>query len=183
MDMPKKLDTFWGIFMTKKIKYDASFKIRCIELVIKSHQSISSVAQEFGFSNGLLRKWLKDYKAYGSSGLIPKSSKRIYSAEFKLNVLKTIDKHRLTLSEAGIRFKIPNESIIVKWRKDFTNFGVDGLLPKPKGCPRTMSTSKDKPIKSKQPLTREELRDYIKDETKLRTMFEEVYEETARGER
>lgn len=29
----------------------------------------------------------------------------------------------------------------------------------------------------------EELRDFIKEETKLRTMFEEVYEETARGER
>lgn len=142
--------------MTKKIKYDASFKLKCIELVLKSHQSIYSVAQELGFSDGLLHKWLNDYKAYGSSGLIAKSSKRIYSAEFKLNVLKTIEKHHLTLSEAGIRFKIPNESIIVKWRKDFTNFGVDGLQPKPKGRFKNMITPKGKAIKSKQPLTREE---------------------------
>lgn len=69
--MPQKVRHFLGhFFMTKKIKYDASFKLKCIELVIKSHQSIYSVAQEFAFSDILLNKWHNDYKAYGSSGLI-----------------------------------------------------------------------------------------------------------------
>lgn len=37
---------------------------------IISYQSIYSVTQEFAFSDVLLHKWLNDFKAYGSSGLI-----------------------------------------------------------------------------------------------------------------
>ncbi|WP_177762364.1 hypothetical protein [Flavobacterium sp. I3-2] len=39
-------------------------------------------------------------------------------------------------------------------RKDFTNFCLDGLLPK--GRAKSMDTPKRKPTKPKQPLTREE---------------------------
>ena len=73
-----------------------------------------------------------------------------------MKVIKTITSQYLSLHEARVKFNIPSESVIIKWQKDFTTFGIDGLHPKPKGRPKTMSTSKGKPTKSKQPLTREE---------------------------
>ena len=41
-------------------------------------------------------------------------------------------------------------------KKDFTNFGIKGLYPKPKGRPKSMSNYKRKKRKSDKPLTREE---------------------------
>jgi transposase len=34
------------------------------------------------------------------------------------------------LPEACIEFNIPTASTIIKWQKDFTNFGLEGLQPK-----------------------------------------------------
>ena len=55
-----------------------------------------------------------------------------------------------------MEFNIPTKSTIIKWQKDFTTFGVEGLHPKPKGRPKSMSNFKRKKRKSDKPLTREE---------------------------
>ena len=55
-----------------------------------------------------------------------------------------------------MRFNIPSDSIIIKWKKDFANFGLEGLKLKTKGRPKSMSDFKDKKSKSEKPLTREE---------------------------
>ena len=54
------------------------------------------------------------------------------------------------------KFNIPDAAIILKWQKDFANFGLDGLQPKPKGRPESMNNFKRKKRKSDKPLTREE---------------------------
>jgi transposase len=73
-----------------------------------------------------------------------------------LKVLKAIDKDLLSLRDSSIRFNIPDAAIIVKWKKDFANFGLIGLQPKIKGRPKSMDTNKRKKRKSDKPLTREE---------------------------
>ena len=55
-----------------------------------------------------------------------------------------------------MKFNITSESVIIKWQKDFTTFGVAGLQPKPKGRPKSMSDYKRKKRKTDKPLTREE---------------------------
>ena len=52
------------------------------------------------------------------------------------------------MRDASIRFNIPDAGIIVKWKKDFANFGLVALQPKTRGKPRSMNEDK--------PLTREE---------------------------
>ena len=73
-----------------------------------------------------------------------------------LKVLKAIEKEFLSLQETCLKFNIPTNSIIVKWKKDFANFGIEGLQPKPKGRPKPMDNFKRKKRKSDKPLTREE---------------------------
>src|SRR5690606_18259754 len=71
-------------------------------------------------------------------------------------VIKTITSQYFSFHEVRVKFIILSESIIIKWQKDFATFGIYGLKYKPKGRPKTMSTSKGILKKSKQPLTREE---------------------------
>jgi transposase len=73
-----------------------------------------------------------------------------------LKVLKAIDKDLLSLRETSIKFNIPDTGIIVKWKKDFANFGLEGIQPKTRGRPKSMNNNKRKKRKSDKPLTREE---------------------------
>ena len=81
---------------------------------------------------------------------------RKYSIDFKLRVLKTIEKEYLSLRDTSLKYDIPDAAIIVKWKRDFANFGLEGLQSKPIGRPKSMSNYKRKKRKSDQPLTREE---------------------------
>jgi transposase len=112
-----------------------------------------------------IRKWVSFYKTYGEIGLLPRVNQS-YLVEFKLKVLKIIEKESLSLMEAGLRFNIPNIAIISKWKKDFANFGIEGLKSKPKGRPISMSDYKRKKHKSAKPLTREE--ELLKENERLR---------------
>jgi len=141
--------------MERKVKYDYAFKLECIKLVLEKHYSCNYVSNEKGLNESNIRKWIGFYKQYGSVGLLPKTNQS-YSVNFKLKVVKTIEKDLLSLRDASIRFNIPDAGIIVKWKKDFATFGLLGLQPKTKGRPKSMNENKRKKRKSDKPLTREE---------------------------
>lgn len=141
--------------MERKVRYDAAFKLECVKLVLEKHYSCNYVSKQKGLNESNIRKWVRFYKQYGSIGLLPRKNQS-YSVAFKLKVLKAIDNNSLSLRTASVKFNIPDTSIIVKWKKDFTTFGLVGLQPKTKGRPTFMDTNKRKKRKSDKPLTREE---------------------------
>lgn len=141
--------------MERKVKYDYAFKLECVELVIHQHYSCNWVSIKKCISNSNIRKWVSLYQAYGKAGLLPRKN-QAYSIDFKINVLRSIDNDLLSLREARLKFNIPTDSVIIKWQKDFTNFGLEGLQSKPRGRQKSMSTIKRKKRKSDKPLTREE---------------------------
>ena len=151
--------------MEKKVKYDYAFKLECVELVLKKHFSDGYVSKLKQIPRSNVRKWIGFYKAYGEVGLFPRINQS-YSVDFKIKVLKTIEKESLSLRTTSIKFNIPDVAIIVKWKKDFANFGVEGLQPKQKGRPISMSDYKRKKSKSVKPLTREE--ELLKENERLR---------------
>jgi transposase len=141
--------------MERKVKYDYAFKLECVKLVLVEHFSTESISVQKGLSESNIRKWVLLYKTHGETGLLARKN-HSYSFDFKLKVLQTIDKEHLSLSETRLKFNIPTDSIIIKWQRDFANFGLEGLHPKPKGRPKSMSNFKRKKRKSDKPLTREE---------------------------
>ena len=141
--------------MEIKVKYDYAFKLECVKLVLEKHYSCNYVSNEKGLERSNLRKWIDFYNQYGGIGLLSRKIQS-YSVNFKLKVLKAIDKDLLSLRNTSIRFNIPDTIIIVKWKKDFANFGLLGLQPKIKGRPKSMNNNKRKKRKSDKPLTREE---------------------------
>lgn len=151
--------------MERKVKYDYAFKLECVELVLKKHYSKEYVSKLKGLDTSNIRKWVSFYQTHGKVGLLPRKNQS-YSVEFKLKVLKTIEKESLSLMATGLRFNIPGIAIILKWKKDFANFGIKGLQPKQKGRPISMSDYKRKKSKSDKPLTREE--ELLKENERLR---------------
>ena len=141
--------------MERKVKYDYAFKLECVELVLKKHYSAGYVSGLKGPNESNIRKWINFYKFYGKAGLLPRKNKS-YSIDFKLKVIKAIKQESLSLSETLIKFNIPDSAIVLKWQKDFVNFGFEALQSKPRGKPKSMSDFKRKKRKSDKPLTREE---------------------------
>lgn len=141
--------------MERKVKYDYAFKLECVNLVLEKHQSCAYVAIQRGLNESNIRKWVSFYRRYGKIGLLPRKNQS-YSIDFKTRVLRSIETKNLSLREACVEFNIPTVSIIIKWQKDFANFGIEGLEPKPKGKPKSMNNFKRKKRKSDKPLTKEE---------------------------
>jgi transposase len=151
--------------MERKIKYDYAFKLECVDLVLNKHYSDYYVSRLKLTSRSNIRKWVSFYKTYGEIGLLPRINQS-YSIDFKLKVLKALKKESLSLMELGLKFNIPDVAVIVKWKKDFANFGLEGLQPKQRGRPISMSDFKRKKRKSDKPLTREE--ELLKENERLR---------------
>lgn len=141
--------------MERKVKYDYAFKLECVRLVLEKHYSTEYVSKLKELNESNIRKWINFYQHFGEKGLRPRKNQS-YTAEFKLKVLQNIDRKHLSLSQACLKFDIPSESVIIKWQRDFANFGTAGLEPKVKGRPKTMTNFKRKKPKSDKPLTREE---------------------------
>jgi len=140
--------------MERKVKYDYEFKLRCVEEVLKRNLSTTSVARSNKISRFNLRLWISFYQSRGIESLKPKTSQQ-YPAEFKLNVIETISKNKLSLLEACVQFNIPTASTIILWQGKFDKFGKTGLESKPKGRPKSMQFKRAKK-KPNKPLTREE---------------------------
>lgn len=141
--------------MERKVKYDYAFKLECVKLVTEQHYSCESASIKMGISESNIRKWVSFYREYGKIGLLPRKN-QVYSVDFKIKVLRAIANDSLSLREARLKFNIPTDSTIIKWKKDFNSFGLDGLQVKPKGRPKSMNNFKRKKRKSDKPLTREE---------------------------
>jgi transposase len=141
--------------MERKVKYDYAFKLECVNLVLEKHYPCAYVAIQRGLNESNIRKWVSFYRKYGKTGLLPRKNQS-YSIDFKTCVLKTIETKKMSLRNACVEFNIPTVSIIIKWQKDFANFGIQGLKPKPRGKSKSMDNFKRKKRKSDKPLTREE---------------------------
>ncbi len=141
--------------MGRKVKYDYAFKLECVQLVLDSHNSARGVSKLKGLNESNIRKWVGFYKSQGNKGLLPKKN-RSYSPVFKLKVLQSIDKEFLSLRNACFKFNIPDAGTLVKWKRDFANFGFEGLHSKPIGRPKSMTNFKRKKRKLDKALTREE---------------------------
>jgi transposase len=157
--------------MGRNAKYSYSFKLRCVQTVLKEHTSIKSLAKEQGCSASDLRLWVGFYQTYGKAGLKPRQNQR-YDTAFKLRVLKAIERESLSLRTACVQFNISRHSVISDWKRAYESNGLSGLTNQPRGRPKKMKRPiKRKSRKSNKALSREEelLREneYLKAENEL----------------
>jgi transposase len=85
--------------MSRKVKYNYDFKLRCVKQVLNHHQTVDAVSKLNGCHHTTLHDWIRFYEKFGKKGLLPRKN-TIYSLPFKLKVVKAIDKDLLSFSQA-----------------------------------------------------------------------------------
>lgn len=88
------------------------------ERSLRKTSYISSIRKNENILSSLLNKWISDYRNQCITGLEAKKNKS-YTIEFKWHVIHTLDKQKLSLYEACLKFNIPSVSVIIKCQKDF----------------------------------------------------------------
>ncbi len=117
-------------------KYNQTFKQQVVNFYFEHHENLSLTLRYFNLSGKTVRRWIAQYKHSGAHGLAILHSKRVYTPEFKLKVVKSILTGTFSPEDATLHFGISNSGTISQWLKAFLKNGITGLQPKPKGRPR-----------------------------------------------
>jgi transposase len=120
---PKVRHYLGHFFMERKVKYDYTFKLECVELVLKKHYSDGYVKLK-QIPRWNIRKWVGFYIRLMVKLVFTKNKSKLF-AEFKLKVFKIIEIS--FIDGTGIDLIFP---IAMIKNGDFANFGLEGLQPK-----------------------------------------------------
>ncbi|MFC5191776.1 transposase [Algoriphagus aquatilis] len=135
--------------MQKNRKHNFDFRLRIVQEVMQGRHSSESIGKKENISSSLVKRWVAFYRKFGAEGLRA-NTKRRYTADFRLKIVKTLKAESLSLLRACLRFHVPNEATVLNWVRIYDSKGPKGLKSIQLGRPITM------PRKPKRPLTREE---------------------------
>lgn len=116
-------------------KYDLEFKLKIVIEYINGTGGFSVVGKRNGISRSMVRDWYRAYSAFGIEGLERKKSKKKYSLEDKIVILRWMKENNASLSITSTKFRINNPSLISSWVNAYNKHGIDGLSEKKKGSP------------------------------------------------
>jgi len=136
--------------MGKNRKHNSAFKLKVINLYLNG-ASFNGLAKEFSIAKYQIRKWVGHYQLRGAASLLPQYG-RVYTKEFKLQVVKAYQGGQLSLGQCCLQYKIPSPSTLVSWVKQYEQFGINGFN-NARGRPSTM-TKKTTFKRTYGPLTR-----------------------------
>lgn len=136
--------------MGKKRKYDSEFKLMLVKAYLKG-DTVRGLANRFGIDASMLRRWVGHYKRQGVTCFSPQYG-RVYTKEFKQQVVDSYQREGLSLNQCCFNYKIPSPSTLLGWIRQYEQFGVNGFSTA-RGRPGSM-INKPKIIKRYGPLTR-----------------------------
>ena len=122
--------------------------MKVVKAYLNNDGGYGSLAEKYGISNeSLVRRWINAFKSHGYDGLKVSRKNNNYSFEFKQNIVKLYLTGEMSYQELANQFKINNPSLIARWVIDFRNQGLEGLKPKKRGRPSSMTKDKKTPKK------------------------------------
>lgn len=123
-------------------KYSDRLKLKVVKEYQEGYLGIRPLAKKFGIkSKSQVDRWIKLYEKFGANGLKSKKHRETYSVQFKLNVLRFIERTGSSEMEAALHFGMKGPTRIASWKKAYREGGVEGLSKK-KGRPSMSDTSK-----------------------------------------
>jgi transposase len=141
-----------------KNKYSDALKMKVVKEYQEGYLSIRGLAKKHGVkSKSAVGRWINLYEKFGARGLTEKKHKETYSVQFKLDVLRFIQRTGSSETETAFQFGMTNPALISMWKKAFCEGGAE-VLGRPKGrtpMSKTSKNSKDKK-KSEKEMTREQ---------------------------
>ncbi|WKA60224.1 transposase [Planococcus shenhongbingii] len=137
------------------MKYSEEFKLKLVNEYLAGPLGYPRLARKYGLSShGQIARWVRAFQAFGKEGLRNRQKNRVYSVQFKLDVLHFMKQTGASYQDAAIEFKMHNPTLIVKWKQTFLAEGAGGL--RKKGRPPMAKNSKKKPAKPAGTMSREE---------------------------
>lgn len=143
-------------------KYSTEFKQQIVKEYLDGSLGYGALAQKYKIGHKKsIQEWVRQYKRDGKKGLERKKMK-VYSSEFKLNVLNYMKTTGASYSTTATHFGIPDIGTIANWKTKFIKGGVEALAQS-KGRPRK-DMKKTSQLKETKLLTREQ---QLEEEVKL----------------
>ncbi|MCU7371497.1 IS3 family transposase [Paucibacter sp. O1-1] len=121
-------------------KYNESLKLEVVQEYLSGGMGSKSLAKKYGIGRTRIVRWVAGYRQHGIEGLRAKCSQ--YSAEFKLSVLREIERQELSHLQAAAMFDLRDAGAIARWLRQYHEGGLEALKPKPRGRPKKMPTPK-----------------------------------------
>ena len=120
-------------------KYTLEKKLVAVRSYCSGELGQKAVAKQYKVDVSSLRQWIAAYRAHGIDGL--KAKKReLYSADFKLRVLKRVEEEHLSYRQAAALFDIRKFDIIGHWKRQYEEGGIELLSRGPGRKNRSMTT-------------------------------------------
>ena len=152
--------TFGGAFFMAKYSYEE--RLEAVLRVVEEGMSVKASAKILGTAYEHVRRWVKRYEQFGPEGLILKHGS--YDGAFKISVIEYMYENHLSLSQAAVKFGIPNDTTVGKWARIYYEEGPQALYRDNRG--RKTKMSSDKPRNKK--LSKETEEDLIAEVQRLR---------------
>ena len=145
-------------------KYSTEFKYEVVKRYLEGNESYESLAKLFNIPDkSQLRVWVSAYKTLGYDGLKRSRKKQTYSAEFKRNVVKLYLTGEMSYHDLANNLGISNPSMICTWVGKYRKYGIEGLEPKKRGRPSSMTNKDKKTSKTTDKQHTQEEKDRIKE--------------------
>ena len=114
-------------------KYDEQFKLDAIQRYLTGLHGYREVAQACGIDRSMLRRWVASYQLHGRGGL--QAQHKRYTAEFKVEVLRRIERDNLSDRQAVAIYDLRDAGVIGRWRSQYDEGGLGALEPRRRGRP------------------------------------------------
>ena len=173
-------------------KYSYELKKKIVDEYLCGKTSYQALAMKYQIEKSVLKLWVNNYKHFGDEGLMRSRNNREYSVEFKLEAITRYETSECSYQQLALELGLTNPSMIVNWRNQYREKGIEGLLPHKRGRPVTKKNDRHqtpKTSKKSEPLdasTREALENRIKEleaENEILTIQKMFWEELRSLER
>lgn len=128
--------------MDKRVKYSVKQKATLVRSILSGELSIKGAARTLGCHKSCIQRWLSQYNQAGIKGFRFRNGH--YDYRFKLQVVRYHLKKGLSFRQTASHFKIPNESVLSTWMKNYERLGAAGLVNKQRGRKKTTMTQKSR---------------------------------------
>ena len=145
-------------------KYSTEFKYEVVKKYLEGDEGYESLAKSFNIPDRkLIRVWVNAYQTLAYEGLKRSRNNKIYSTEYKLKVVKLYLTGEMSYQDLANNLGIPNPSMICTWFLKYRKHGIEGLKPKKRGRPSSMTKEDKKAIKLTDKQYIQEEKDRIKE--------------------
>ena len=124
-------------------KYSYELKKRIVGEYLSGKTSYSLLEEKYRIDHSCIKQWVNNYKHFGYEGLMRSRNNRAYSVEFKLEAITRYETSECSYRQLALELGLTNPSMMVNWRRQYREQGIEGLRPHKRGRPVTKKNDRN----------------------------------------